>query len=453
VLFGVRDWAERDLIASRWPCGYAPPTQIVLVPVAAASPQLLLLSQTSPRQRLLLLARPWPAYKIPGMSITPAASALALVVTPAASAPASMSFASTPLTPPSSTLDMGPVAAELARIANSDPDPDQALLALAPYLAPFDDDDADVVVRSSDGVDFRLYRAILRKASHAFRDLFAPPALATDAVRDGLPVVPFADDARTLRLLFTHIYPITRPELRDAVDIRALLRALDKYCVVSQGAASERLVLDLAERAPELAYALACRFRLPADIARRAARLTLRKPAGLTMLSEEDAAHIPGLMYHRLILYQTRAVGAAALAVKTFPWPSVDRPAAPTPVPTIDLCVCRRLGFVAEPGGKVATTMPFWLMDYRSKCLGALQKVPVGAIVLEPELLFQTVGMYAQPSVCAECARRISGPLHAFCKTLAAEVDRRVAEVRCRFCRMDAMRLLTAPQVTLEVDY
>ncbi|KAI0033950.1 hypothetical protein K488DRAFT_38866, partial [Vararia minispora EC-137] len=190
-----------------------------------------------------------------------------------------------------------------------------------PYEAPFDDSDGDIVLRSSDGVDFRLYTVILRKASHTFHDLFTTPGLtSSDLTRDGLPVISLSDDARTLRLLLRHIYPVAGPELTDPDDVRALLRALDKYCITSQIAASERLVLGLAERAPELAYALACRFRLPAEVARRAARLTLRKPAGLAVLSEEDAAHVPGLQYHRLLAYQSRAVTAAAHAVKTFAW-------------------------------------------------------------------------------------------------------------------------------------
>ena len=98
--------------------------------------------------------------------------------------------------------------------------------------------------------------------------------------------------------------------------------------------------------------------------------------------------------------------------------------------------------------------MPFWLMDYRTKCITALQKAPVGSVVLEPELLFQTLGMYAQPSVCSECARRISGPLHTFCRTLAAEIDRRVGEVRGSL-KLEAngwSLTLGCVQITLELD-
>ncbi|KZV68248.1 hypothetical protein PENSPDRAFT_548901, partial [Peniophora sp. CONT] len=294
---------------------------------------------------------------------------------------------------------------------------------------PFDDEDADIVVRSADEVDFRLYRVVLCKGSHAFRDMFAAgsaPMTPDEMDEGGRPIIRLPEPARTLRLLFRLMYPVANGDLSDPNDIRALLTALDKYCVEGSSSMAEEILLAQAERSPEFVYALAVRFRLP-TVGKRAAQLTLRKPSGLVALSEEDASFIPGLLYHRLVTYQNHAISVAANTVKTFTWPSVDRPAPPPALPS-DLCGCRRLGFVGG-AGKVESTMPFWLMDYRTKCIAALQKAPVGSVVLEPELLFQTLGMYAQPSVCSECARRISGPLHTFCRTLAAEIDRRVGEV------------------------
>ena len=36
---------------------------------------------------------------------------------------------------------------------------------------PFDDEDADLILRSSDGVDFRVHRLFLIKAFHTFDDM------------------------------------------------------------------------------------------------------------------------------------------------------------------------------------------------------------------------------------------------------------------------------------------
>lgn len=66
---------------------------------------------------------------------------------------------------------------------------------------PFHNDpNADIILRASDNVDFRVVRCILAKASQAFRDMFAaqpsPPISSradadaeSEDIRDGLPVV------------------------------------------------------------------------------------------------------------------------------------------------------------------------------------------------------------------------------------------------------------------------
>ncbi|KAI0321898.1 hypothetical protein OF83DRAFT_1033272, partial [Amylostereum chailletii] len=198
--------------------------------------------------------------------------------------------------------------------------------------APFDDADADIIVRSSDGVDFRLYKAILIKASHAFRDMFAaqphpPPNLDpgldsthSSPTRDGLPVIPLPEDAHALTLLFTLLYPVPNAELSTTAEVRALLHALDKYCVEPHAfTTAAQILLAAASQTPELAYALACRYRLP-DVAKAAAKLTLRKPTGLCALSEADAANLSGLQYHRLVQYQNACITAALHAIKTFLW-------------------------------------------------------------------------------------------------------------------------------------
>ncbi|KAI0305826.1 hypothetical protein B0F90DRAFT_1609499, partial [Multifurca ochricompacta] len=60
---------------------------------------------------------------------------------------------------------------------------------------PFDDADADIILRSADNFDFRVYRVILSKASPVFRDMFTFPHPGScgksddDDHKDGLPLV------------------------------------------------------------------------------------------------------------------------------------------------------------------------------------------------------------------------------------------------------------------------
>lgn len=73
-----------------------------------------------------------------------------------------------------------------------------------------DDPHADVIIRSSDSVDFRVRKAILSEVSAFFEDLFSLPQVDTDSSSslsnnsgptvDGLPVIPVAENEKTLSL-------------------------------------------------------------------------------------------------------------------------------------------------------------------------------------------------------------------------------------------------------------
>ncbi|KAH9976032.1 hypothetical protein BGW80DRAFT_1119802, partial [Lactifluus volemus] len=70
----------------------------------------------------------------------------------------------------------------------------------------FDDADADIILRSIDNLDFRVYRVILSKASPVFNDMFIfphPPCPSPfvknpDDYKDGLPLVRLPESSATL---------------------------------------------------------------------------------------------------------------------------------------------------------------------------------------------------------------------------------------------------------------
>lgn len=58
---------------------------------------------------------------------------------------------------------------------------------------PFDDEDADLILRSSDGVDFRVHKLFLIKAFHTFDDMLVCGSLillvnATHTFSSGVPM-------------------------------------------------------------------------------------------------------------------------------------------------------------------------------------------------------------------------------------------------------------------------
>ena len=81
------------------------------------------------------------------------------------------------------------------------------------YGPPFDDTDADTILRSVDELDFRVYRVILSKASPVFRDMFTFPHPGPheddDDHKDGIPLVRLPESSVSSSMLLYAIYAVS----------------------------------------------------------------------------------------------------------------------------------------------------------------------------------------------------------------------------------------------------
>ncbi|KAI0061934.1 hypothetical protein BV25DRAFT_1769160, partial [Artomyces pyxidatus] len=149
---------------------------------------------------------------------------------------------------------------------------------------PWNQAHADIIVRSSDLVDFRFYKSILAMASTVFDDMLTfpqPPrmeGLQSDDYKDGLPVVVLPEDANTLCQLLGLVYRVQGLVLPVSFDEAApLLAVCQKYDMVGTssllrsmiGSGHPNLVTD---DNPFHAYALASRYHLTPET-RATARL------------------------------------------------------------------------------------------------------------------------------------------------------------------------------------
>ncbi|KAH9858490.1 hypothetical protein C2E23DRAFT_716869 [Lenzites betulinus] len=168
--------------------------------------------------------------------------------------------------------------------------------------SPFDDADADIIIRSADRVDFRLYKLILKKASDVFRDMFTLP----DAADEGQPqVVELTEDADTLERLFRLCYPAEFPVFKTCDEIFPVLDAAQKYAISSVVAFARRALRDRAEKeSPLRTYAIAWRYEFPA-LARKAARLLVKEPDHMALHSLPP--EIAALPYASLSLARYRS--------------------------------------------------------------------------------------------------------------------------------------------------
>ncbi|KAG6330874.1 hypothetical protein ID866_8215 [Astraeus odoratus] len=154
-------------------------------------------------------------------------------------------------------------------------------------LPPFNHPKADVILRSSDSVDFRVFKLFLSLASPIFEALFELPQPSKETgadteTIDGLPVIPMSEDSKTLDSLLRFCYPCTlaeHPSLADIRDIRNVLVAAKKYSLDAIEKSICKGLVDpkVLDKDSLRCFAVACNARLKNECV-IAAKHTLREP-------------------------------------------------------------------------------------------------------------------------------------------------------------------------------
>jgi hypothetical protein len=152
---------------------------------------------------------------------------------------------------------------------------------------------ADIVLRSSDLIDFHVHRSVLAASSPFFRDMFSlpqPPSNHDSESPDGRPIVHLSEDAEVLNSLISMLYPVP-PDIPDSKDsILALLAAAQKYDMVTiqssiRAEVNRRGLLSPRRAEAFRMYAVACGKRLMPEM-ESIARLTLEYPLTFESLGE-----------------------------------------------------------------------------------------------------------------------------------------------------------------------
>ena len=87
-------------------------------------------------------------------------------------------------------------------------DPPPQTNSTVPPVEPFDVPDANLIIRSSDKVDFRVHKPVLAMASPFFEDLLSHSCPSDSEFVDGLPVVELLEDSELLNCLISILYPV-----------------------------------------------------------------------------------------------------------------------------------------------------------------------------------------------------------------------------------------------------
>ena len=187
--------------------------------------------------------------------------------------------------------------------------------------APFDHAKADIILRSSDNIDFRVFKLFLSLASPFFETLFNIPQPAQagedQEIKDGLVVVAVTEDSKTLDALLRFCYPCTLAEdpiieeLKDAMDV---LEAASKYSldVIERKARQAMTNPNILAAEPLRCFVLAHRGRLREETL-LAAKSTLTQPLIPSWFQEMELITATDLL--SLLTYHKRC-GEAVYALR-----------------------------------------------------------------------------------------------------------------------------------------
>ncbi|KAJ7923414.1 hypothetical protein B0H13DRAFT_2655236 [Mycena leptocephala] len=144
---------------------------------------------------------------------------------------------------------------------------------------------ADIILRSSDSVDFHCHKTILAHASQFFFDMFRAGAVCEndDIHKDGKAVIPMKEPNAVLYRLLTLVYPahtsspFALADIAQLDDVCAVHEAANKYQMVRTQALVEDMLLrsPLLDAHPHRFFAIAA-IRGVASLVRKAALATLR---------------------------------------------------------------------------------------------------------------------------------------------------------------------------------
>ncbi|KAH9995446.1 hypothetical protein BJV74DRAFT_830146 [Russula compacta] len=315
----------------------------------------------------------------------------------------------------------------------SEPEPNRPQnTATTAFGPPFDDADADIILRSSDQVEFMVYKVILSKASPFFKTMFSlpQPRPTTDTPQDPRPIIDLAENSRILAALLLAIYPLTSATA-DPLPLGDLIVALETVRKYDMASASEHFLRIFKESAStwgsplEVFYA-AYSHKLE-EASRIAAKASLKHRLSLDDIGER-LPNTNGPALYELWKFH-RACSAAAVSTISshhqFTWLT---PAQTWWGSSRPICNCDK----DQRGPRLmagSTYQSAWQANtswsgYIERARNALGERPCSEAVTDHEMLRLTY----EGKMCEACRKCICG-LSDFSRYLGEEVERRVSRV------------------------
>ncbi|KAH8093243.1 hypothetical protein BXZ70DRAFT_389357 [Cristinia sonorae] len=286
--------------------------------------------------------------------------------------------------------------------------------------APFNKS-TDLVLRSSDMVDFHVWTVMLKEASPMFDAMLSIPQPVADPEHD-VPVVHVTEDSKTLRGILELCYPMA-PSIIQEKNIDVVLHIIEaalKYSMEWPVALVEQSLKELAGDQPLRVYAIAQRHRMP-ELAQFAAHASLRYSFPGEYCPElED---ITGGAYYRLVKYHENCARAVGAVMQETAWMGRRN--------QYTWFSCQNVKCGPPPNGRYILEgyIPkAWFAVWMDGVLADLRKRPCKETASTTNI--ETVSMNLG---CPNCKAKAHIDLTKFRVLLAEEVEKQLAKASTRF--------------------
>lgn len=307
----------------------------------------------------------------------------------------------------------------------SDPESPQVRDATPPFDNPRR---ADVILRSSDLVDFHVYKLILSLASPVFETMFTLPATSSsdtmmaddDDHRHGLSVVKLMEDSCTLEALLQACYPTTGPHLNSIDSVLHILGVAEKYEITACHELARVVIASLAEDQPIRAYAVACRYGFK-DVAVRAARACLTMTFdSIVRTNCPELTTVTGSQYQNLLQYHRDCGQKVSQLTSTLDWIKDDDCDGLVPASNSG-CRC-----LSRSPGKCRYGPPY-VWGYLARAGAALREHPMASVVFQASVF--TAPEYVHCGY-AKCHGDKTKAMGNFVRLLSVAVNTAIVQVR-----------------------
>ncbi|KDQ61499.1 hypothetical protein JAAARDRAFT_54860 [Jaapia argillacea MUCL 33604] len=279
-----------------------------------------------------------------------------------------------------------------------------------------DDTHTDLLVRSSNSVEFRVHKTILAVASPVFRDMFH----VVDPLSDDEDEVDLPEDGKTLDRLFRLCYPVDEPTFGSLDSAWNVRKAAKKYIMDAAENRMKEILKQFLPEHPLRMFALACRDGFE-DEAKLAARHTLRHPLLSSYVPElED---ISGGALYRLLEYRLKC--GQLTSELGFDWvPRVDYIFFKSGALHSGACLEMDSG-MSMINGRFFPARTWW-REYVNRARNALRERPCGEVVTTASLMWPAL---INAASCSTCSALAHNDLTEFAKVFAEEVEQTTTKI------------------------